>query len=641
LDELLTSWGLYAQDSWRMKQNLTVNLGLRWDFVSPDKDRTGKYHSLTPQDLFGPTGVDNLFNPGAGSLTGTYDPVYTAREAPYGSWNVTPQPAIGIAWTPRSNGHFIERLLGGDKSVLRASYSFRRFTMPQQFVWDMGSSYGLAFYQNFAASPSTSGDPGTFIPGSITLGADGWLPQSCAKTPSAPACFEYSPQQYDKVIHMKESTFVGGAAAAIKSDIRQPYTQSWSVGIQRELGAGRAIEVRYNGNMTRHQWLAMDINEVNIFENGFLAEFKNAQANLAINQAAGVLNSFANRGLPGQVNLPIMSAARISFTNSTFINQLRNGQAGSFANTLATNRDYFCRMVGSTFEPCGTSYGAGAGYPINFWLANPFAIGSWTGASYMSDTGYSNYHGLQVEYRQRLWHGASVNANYTLSKTMGVSTAGDWTGSYTQFTVRDLASSYAPASTDRRHVIHVNATYDLPFGRGKQWLANNGVLAKIAGDWTISTIITFQSGTPFRITGNNNTFNNKRDGGLILNGISPQDIQDKVGLYYNAAGQPYFLPPDWVTQIKADGTITSNNVPGTWGQIFYLHGPHQTYTDIGIAKTVPITQQVRFKFQVEMLNAFNHFTFGQSTTALTSTGFGRASQLATSRRIELRGNIEF
>lgn len=640
LDELLTSWGLFAQDSYRMKQNLTVNLGLRWDFVSPDKDRTGKYHSLTPQDLYGPTGVGNLFNPGPASLTGTYDPVYTAREAPYGNWNVTPQPAVGIAWTPRSNGNFIERLFGGDKSVVRASYSFRRFTMPQQFVWDMGSSYGLAFYQNFAASPSTSGDPGTFIPGSITLGDTGWLPQSCSTGPSAPACFVYSPQQYDKVIHMKDSTFVGGAAAAIKSDIRQPYVQSWSVGVQRELGGGRAIEIRYNGNLTRHQWLAMDINEVNVFENGFLNEFKMAQANLALNQAAGV-NSFANRGLPGQANLPIMTAARVSFTNSTFINQLRNGQAGSFANTLATNRDYFCRMVGSSFQPCGASYGAGAGYPINFWLANPFAIGSWTGASYMSDTGYSNYHGLQLEYRQRQWHGATVNANYTLSKTMGVATAGDWTGSYTQFTVRDLTSSYMPAGSDRRHVIHVNATYDLPFGKGRQWLATNGVLDKIVGGWTVSTIVTYQSGTPFRISGNNNTFNNKRDGGLILTGITQQDIQDRVGLYFNAAGQPYFLPPDWINQIKADGTITANNVPGTWGQIFYLHGPHQTYTDIGITKAVPITQRVRFKFQVEMLNAFNHPTFGQSTTGLASTGFGRGSQLATSRRVELRGNIEF
>ena len=130
-----------------------------------------------------------------------------------------------------------------------------------------------------------------------------------------------------------------------------------------------------------------------------------------------------------------------------------------------------------------------------------------------------------------------------------------------------------------------------------------------SGDWTVSTIVTFQSGTPFRITGNNNTFNNKRDGGIVLNGITQQDIQDKVGLYFNAAGQAYFLPPDWVAQVKADGTITSNNVPGTWGDIFYLYGPHQTYTDIGISKSVALPAGMRFKFQMEMLNAFNHPTF--------------------------------
>jgi hypothetical protein len=641
LNELLTTWGLFAQDSYRLKPNFTVNMGLRWDFVSPDKDMTGKYHSLTPQDLFGPTGVGDLFNPGPQSLTGTYDPVYTARQAAYGHWNVTPQPAVGIAWTPRADGNFFERLLGGDRAAVRAGYSFRRFDMPQQFVWDMGSSFGLAFYQNFASDPSTSGDPGTFFPGSIALGDTGWLPQACSSGVAGPACFVYSPNQYDQNVHMKDSTFIAApAAAAINNDIRQPYAQSWTVGVQRELGRGRALEVRYNGNITRHLWLAQDINEVNIFENGFLNEFKSAQTNLNINKAAGV-TSFANRGLPGQVNLPIMTASGISFTNSTFVNELANGQAGSFANTLATTRDYYCRLVGTSFEPCGSSYGAGAGYPINFWQANPFAIGAWTGASYMNDVGYSNYNGLQLEFHQRQWHGATVDANYTLSKTMGVqANAGDYTGNYTQFTIRDLSTSYMPAGTDRRHVVHVNATYDLPFGHDRQWL-RNGVLDKIAGGWTVSSIVTFQSGTPFRIAGNNNTFNNKRDGGIVLNGITAQDIQDKVGLYFNSAGQPYFLPPDWVAQVKADGTITANNVPGTWGDIFYLHGPHQTYVDMGLSKSVPITGSVRFKFQMEMLNALNHPVFQQGTTSLTSTGFGRGGVTGSSRRIEFRGNIEF
>ena len=69
------------------------------------------------------------------------------------------------------------------------------------------------------------------------------------------------------------------------------------------------------------------------------------RANLAINQAAGV-TSFANRGLPGQVNLPIFTATGIAVNNAAAINNLLNGQAGTLANTLATNRDFFCRMVG-------------------------------------------------------------------------------------------------------------------------------------------------------------------------------------------------------------------------------------------------------------------------------------------------------
>jgi hypothetical protein len=636
LDELLKSWGLFAQDSYRMKPNLTVNMGLRWDFVSPDKDRTGKYHSLTPQDVFGPTAVGDLFNPGPQSLTGTFDPVYVAREASYGHWNITPQPSVGIAWTPRSGASFVEKMLGGDKSVLRASYSFRRFTMPQQFVWDFGSSFANSFYQNFSASPGLSGDLGQFAPGSIALGQTGWLPQSCAQTASAPACYVYSPGQYAQVVHMKESTFLGGTVAGMKNDIRMPYASSWTVGIQRDLGGQRALEVRYNGNITRNQWLASNINEVNIFENGFLTEFQNAQKNLSINQAAGV-TSFANRGLPGQTNLPILTSTGIAVNNAAAVNNLLNGQAGTLANTLATNRDFFCRMVGTSFEPCGSSYGAGAGYPINFWRANPFATGA---ATYMDDSGYSNYNGLQLEFRQRQWHGMSMNANYTLSKTYGVAVATDFAAGYNQFTLRDPLSSETPLPTDRRHVVHVSSTYDLPFGRGKQWLTS-GILEKIAGGWTVSTIVTFQSGTPFRITGNNNTFNNLRDGGLVLNGITQQDIQDRVGLYFDKAGLAYFLPPDWVSQAKADGTLASNNMPGTWGDIFYLHGPHQTFTDIGISKAVNITDRIRFKFQTEMLNAFNHPVFGQGTTGLTATGFGRANQIGTSRRIEFRGNIEF
>ena len=56
-------------------------------------------------------------------------------------------------------------------------------------------------------------------------------------------------------------------------NIRNPYVEEWNFGIQRELGHSSALEVRYVGNMAMHAWLSYDLNEVNIFENGFLQEF--------------------------------------------------------------------------------------------------------------------------------------------------------------------------------------------------------------------------------------------------------------------------------------------------------------------------------------------------------------------------------
>ena len=122
-------------------------------------------------------------------------------------------------------------------------------------------------------------------------------------------------------------------------------------------------------------------------------------------------------------------------------------------------------MFGSAIPACGAAAGPGKGYPLNFWRANQFATGAVT---LMDDRGFSNYHGLQVEFRQRNWHGVSLNANYTLSKTMAIATqGGDFTAAYTEFSNRDLMLSYAPAITDRRHVLHVSGTYDLPFGNGQ------------------------------------------------------------------------------------------------------------------------------------------------------------------------------
>ena len=107
--------------------------------------------------------------------------------------------------------------------------------------------------------------------------------------------------------------------------------------------------------------------EINIFENGFLNEFVQAKKNLDINAANGRGQTFANNNLPGQAALPIFQAAfgalgnqpalsaAQGFGNATFIQNLNQGVAGTLAQTLATNPTNFCRLVGNKFASCVTA----------------------------------------------------------------------------------------------------------------------------------------------------------------------------------------------------------------------------------------------------------------------------------------------
>src|SRR5207249_2066747 len=168
-----------------------------------------------------------------------------------------------------------------------------------------------------------------------------------------------------------------------------------------------------------------------------------------------------------------------NFNSGTFITQLNTGAAGSMAQTLTTvgASPYFCNLVGASFTPCSQNVGytgAGAGYPINFFQVNPYASG--IPSLLMSDEGYSNYNALQVDFRQQSWHGLQFDANYTWSHTLGISTQNNWQGAVTAFTLRDMRLSYGPTLFDIRHSIHISGTYDLPFGKGKQFLSSGGVL---------------------------------------------------------------------------------------------------------------------------------------------------------------------
>jgi Carboxypeptidase regulatory-like domain len=657
LDELASAYGLFAEDSWKVTPSLTLNYGMRWDFVGPSKDLTGFYHSATEAAIYGPSGVGNLFNPG--SLTGDMNPEITSQAEPYKPWHVTPQPAFGFAWNPRVESDSpLRAILGNGATVIRGGFALRRFTEPYQYFWDFATDYGSFYYQYFFLNANNTGQMGTFSPGSLSLGDS--LPS-----------FGLSPSSYQATAPESEFTFMNSTPVyGLSPNLKQPYSESWNFGIQRSLGHSMALEVRYNGNRTVHQWINIDPNEVNVFENGFLAEFKKAQANLAASGGTSFSSSYGNA-------TPILDAAfggpnASDYTNSQFINYLNTGQVGALASTLANvagTVPYFCNLVGASFSPCATNAGysgAGAGYPVNFFVANPYAAGTNPGFSTPNATGelvsagYSNYNGMQVDLRQANWHGLEYDANYTWSHSLGVASNNQWTGALNEFTLRNLRKSYSPTLFDIRNVFHAHGTYDLPIGKGRQFLSQNAIVDKVVGGITVGTIVTYQSGEPAQLTGGYATYNDYGDGGIKLTGVTASQLQKAVGVY-RVPGASYvdLINPKYLTNPTGGGAntqyITPNTTPGAIGQVIYLHGPRQFYQDLSLTKNVPIHESLRFQLQASFMNVWNHPVFGDGTgggafnSGVQNYGFGLGSPTNNNsgetpgfgRTIELRGNFDF
>ncbi len=124
LDELQKAWGLFFQDSYRIKPNLTLNYGLRWDFTGDDHDLKNAYESVGLDGVWGPSGAGNEFKPGV--LTGNQDPLFVARGHQYNAWNVSPQPQFGVAWSPNFTDGFMGKLTAQGQTVVRADCSDRK-----------------------------------------------------------------------------------------------------------------------------------------------------------------------------------------------------------------------------------------------------------------------------------------------------------------------------------------------------------------------------------------------------------------------------------------------------------------------------------------------------------------------------------
>jgi hypothetical protein len=653
LHEKLNQTALFIEDAWKAKPTLTLNVGLRWDFTGASKDETGFYTHPTLANLWGPTAVGDIFKPGV--LNGVSNPVQVPASEAYDPTYMHPEPNVGIAWNPQgAPDTLLGKFLGNGATVIRASYTFKNYTEGAQNFWNFGSNNGLNFnnwyYANAITPTSSTPGAGYYNAGTVSLGG------------ALPALTTSSPDPFQADIYESTEAFSGTSFLTFDPHIQQPYVESWQVGIQRSLSQNNVLEVRYVGNVAKKQWMAVNYNEVNIFENGFLKDFQAAQANYAASPANA-------KTLKGAQPTPILdqvfaSTGGAGFTDGGFLTDVKQGQAGAFASTIAGSPSYLCSMVTGFDSECEAATGAGStgSYPINFFQANPYATGN--GIMEMTNAGFSNYNSLQVDFRQRLNHGMQFDANYTWAHSLGTSVQGSTAPGYYSgggnggggngsagnsapgfYTLRNKHLNYFPSSFDIRQVFHLIGTYDLPFGHKQPFFNQNRVANAAIGGWTIGAILTYQTGDPHLLTGGTYTVNGN-DSGVTLTGVTASQLQKQMKIRPGTAGSGrvnLFDSKYYASGGRSNTTyIGPNYNAGQFGSLLWLHDPKWINTNMSINKVVPIRGEMNFTLQAEFLNVFNHPAFTGMDTGVQDTTFGTTSTTVNSpRNIELRGNFRF
>jgi hypothetical protein len=280
-------------------------------------------------------------------------------------------------------------------------------------------------------------------------------------------------------------------------------------------------------------------------------------------------------------------------------------------------------------SPCPAGYPAGAYYyPASAPLANNTV---WNTTHWFSE-GISSYHGLEVDVNRRLGHALQFRGAYTFSKTLddGDNMNTSVATNSPAFVANPLQpkADYGRASFDMRHAAVINATYDLPFGRGNTSHAHTWA-ERLIGDWQLSGIETLQSGLPFTPQLSYNPSND----GDTRNPVRPSLNPNFAGQVILGGPSRYFDPSAFIQPL-----------PGTYGNAGrnILQGPGLAETDLSLTKKFSLSERLNMQFRSEFFNVFNRTNFNIPNPVVFASATGAPSPTAgvitatstTSRQIQ-------
>jgi hypothetical protein len=240
---------------------------------------------------------------------------------------------------------------------------------------------------------------------------------------------------------------------------------------------------------------------------------------------------------------------------------------------------------------------------------------NWDEINYSANAGFANYQGFTVETTHRLSRGLSFQANYTWAKNLS-DAQGDapngftsenllFTPSYDQFNLRAARGNIAGMP---HHRFLLTGTYQLPFGRGREWSSSSKFLNTAFGGWNVNTVTLIQTG-PWLTPTVSPTLDQSNTGIISRGGITARP---------DAIGNPASSIPgiQWNLNAFAPTPAGAGRI-GNAG-VGILEGPGTIAVSAGVSKIFPIRERVRFRFEATFTNALNHTNFAPPASNISS-----------------------
>ena len=589
--------GFFWQDSWRVRSNVTLNYGIRYDVEVPPSFKAPTGLAATGYKFLGlQKGIETDTN------------------------NI--QPRIGVAWDPT----------GGGKTVVRASYGifYDHPLLGLYFLGDAsdGSSSGqLAF--GGTGGCSGPGQPGNLNAIPIFQGLPINVPSAlnpCAASinPAVTTALGYDPnQQRFQALNFPQSIFLNQNYLNPSSFLPlgfQPfgypqsrnfvyaYAQQANLSVERNLGRGYSLSLAYNFNGGRH--LNRPINANTVRGDLMVANFQAALTDAAFVNNPAIFPAPASPFSVSGCNPPGGPLGPAPFIDASLMNFFRRGGlnpsiAGAYIaqGPLAAG----CVQLAESMLH---------GLPGFDTACDPFT--SFNGCVPFGDmdANYSNgssiYHGFSANLRKAVGAHYQFLASYTWSHAID-----DSTDLQSTLTPQDSFFPGLDRSTslfDQRHRFVFSGVYQT----GK---VGTGAMSALLSDWTFAPLIEFGSGRPFNIlTGNGdnlqlssltsrpNTFENPAC--TALGNIPVSSKYSPTGIFQ----EPCILNFDG-SLLSLDGNLGRNAGTTPW----------TVFNDLRVSKRLPIGERVGLELIVDMFNIANRYNVAAVSPLFTNAGQATAA----------------